>query len=121
MRKLIILATVFLISCSENTTTVVEKASLDTSIVYLDSLQIDSISTKITNLLMDTKNSDTKIKEIKQIKKENVELKQELVETKAELQEVRAVLADTLEETSKKKKKSFIQKVISTIKKDTVK
>ena len=60
------------------------------------------------------------IKEIKDIKKENVSLKKELIETKAELQEVKAILADTTAEPTKKKKKSFIQKVISTIKKDTV-
>lgn len=120
MRKLIALCIVFLVSCKTDTNNVVESSMISTKVLSLDSLQIDSMSVKITNLLIDTKNSDNKVKEIKLIKKENVMLKEELVQTKAELQEVKAVLADTLEEHTKKKKKSFIQKVISTIKKDTV-
>ena len=83
----------------------------------IDTASIDSMAEKITNLLISTAHADKKVKEIKDIKKENASLKQELVETKAELKEVKAVLADTTEPV--KKKKSFIQKVISTIKKDT--
>ena len=72
-------------------------------------------------MIFSTKNASTKVKEIKAIKKENASLKKELVETKAELEQVKAVLADTTaSEPVKKKKKTFIQKVISTIKKDTV-
>ena len=66
---------------------------------------------------MSTANAEHKVKEIKDIKKENVSLKKELIQIKAELQEVKAVLSDTTEHV--KKKKSFIQRVISTIKKDT--
>ncbi len=89
------------------------------SIVMLDSARIDSIAEKISSLLLSTQDVHKKVKEIKTIKQENASLKKELVETKAELQQVKAVLADTTSEPSKKKKKSFIQKVISTIKKDT--
>jgi hypothetical protein len=81
----------------------------------------DSILKKANELIFSTKNASTKVKEIKAIKKENATLKKELVETKAELEQVKAVLADTtVSEPVKKKKKTFIQKVISTIKKDTV-
>jgi len=122
MKKLLIVSTLFLVSCSEtNQKAIKEKTQIVDSITPLDSLYVDSVAEKITNLLLNTEHADKKVKEIKTIKQENMSLKKELIETKAELEEVKAVLADTTSEPSKKKKKSFIQKVISTIKKDTVK
>lgn len=125
MKKILILFAVILSSCKEASveegqvpmfdSIVAEENSIDISMI--DTASIDSMAEKITNLLISTAHADKKVKEIKDIKKENVYLKQELVETKAELKEVKAVLADTTEPV--KKKKSFIQKVISTIKKDT--
>lgn len=87
------------------------------SLSSADSARMDSIARKITDLLLNTSGAEHKVKEIKDIKKENVSLKKELIQIKAELQEVKAVLSDTTEHV--KKKKSFIQRVISTIKKDT--
>jgi methyl coenzyme M reductase beta subunit len=125
MKKILILFAVILSSCKQTSveegqvpmfdSIVAEESSIDISMI--DTASIDSVAEKITDLLISTAHADTKVKEIKDIKKENVSLKKELVETKAELQEVKTILADTLEPV--KKKKSFIQKVISTIKKDT--
>ena len=97
---------------------VAEESSIDISM--LDTVAIDSTSLKMAALLSNTENAYSKVKEIKAIKKENATLKKELVETKAQLEEVKASLADSASEPYNKKKKSFIQKVISTIKKDTV-
>jgi len=128
MKKLAVIFIVILSSCKQTSleegqvplfdSIVAEESSIDISKV--DTVFIDSMAHKITDLLMSTADAEHKVKEIKDIKKENVSLKKELVETKAELQEVKAILADTTTEPTKKKKKSFIQKVISTIKKDTV-
>ena len=128
MKKFAVIFIVILSSCKQTSveegqvpmfdSIVAEESSIDISMV--DTASIDSIAHKITDLLMSTSSAENKVKEIRDIKKENVSLKQELVETKAELQEVKAILADTTAEPTKKKKKSFIQKVISTIKKDTV-
>jgi len=120
MKKLVIISLVIFASCQENSISTVEESSAFDSIIVLDSVKLDSITDKISTLLISTENASKKVKEIRTIKQENVSLKKELVETKAELQEVRSILADTSEEHTKKKKKSFIQKVISTIKKDTV-
>jgi len=97
---------------------VAEESTIDISM--LDTSSIDSTSYKIEALLNNTESAHTKVKEIKAIKKENATLKKELVETKAQLEEVKASLSDSASEPYNKKKKSFIQKVISTIKKDTV-
>lgn len=120
MKKFIIISLV-LVSCQNEQVQVETTVTTTDSVVAAESAPIDTISSKISSLLQSTEHADKKIKEIKAIKQENVSLKKELVETKAELEEVKAVLADTVSEPVKKKKKSFIQKVISTIKKDTVK
>ena len=111
---------VILSSCQDNSAPKVEEAFVMDTVVLLDSARIDSVAEKISTLLISTEHVEKKVTEIKAIKKENTSLKKELVETKAELEQVKAVLADTTSEPTKKKKKSFIQKVISTIKKDTV-
>jgi septal ring factor EnvC (AmiA/AmiB activator) len=95
----------------------IDSMSIDTSGIVLSE---DSVMEKISSLMKSTENSHTKVKEIKAIKKENVSLKKELVETKAELKQIKAELSDTLIEPTKKKKKSFLQKVISSIKKDSI-
>ena len=77
----------------------------------------DSTFMKVNSLIESTKNSETKIKDIKKLKTENITLKQELKETKAELEVVKERLGDTI---VKKKKKGFIQKIVETIKKDTL-
>lgn len=126
MKKFVILFIVLFVSCAQapkeenqvpmfDSIIIAEESSIDISM--LDTASIDSTSIKISTLLSSTEHADRKVKEIKNIKQENVALKKELIETKAELQSVKAILADTVEPT--KKKKSFIQKVISTIKKDT--
>jgi len=120
MKKLIIISLAILSSCQDNSAPKVEETFVMDTVVLLDSARIDSVAEKISTLLISTEHVEKKVTEIKAIKKENTSLKKELVETKAELQEVKAVLADTTSEPSKRKKKSFIQKVISTIKKDTV-
>ena len=97
---------------------VAEESSIDISM--LDTVAIDSTSLKMAALLSNTENAHSKVKEIKAIKKENATLKKELVEAKAELEQVKSILVDTLADTTTKKKKTFIQKVISTIKKDTI-
>ena len=120
MKKLILISLVILTSCAEESSPAkIELFATDT-VMAASILPVDSISEKMSSLLQSTEHADKKVKEIKAIKQENVSLKKELTETKAELEEVKAVLADTVSEPVKKKKKSFIQKVISTIKKDTV-
>jgi septal ring factor EnvC (AmiA/AmiB activator) len=104
MKKLLIASTLFLVSCSEtNQKAIKEKTQVTDSIIPLDSLQVDSMAEKITNLLLTTEHADKKVREIKTIKQENMSLKKELIETKAELEEVKAVLADTTSEVKKKK------------------
>lgn len=126
MKKFIILFIVLFVSCGQapkeesevpmfDSIIIAEESSIDISM--LDTMVVDSTSIKMSTLLSSTEHADRKLKEIKAIKQENIALKKELVETKAELQSVKSVLIDTVEST--KKKKSFIQKVISTIKKDT--
>ena len=95
----------------------IDSMSIDTSGIVLSE---DSVMEKMSFLMKSTENAQTKVKEIKAIKKENVSLKKELVETKAELKQIKAELSDTLIEPTKKKKKSFLQKVISSIKKDSI-
>ena len=96
----------------------IDSMSIDTSGIVLSGE--DSVMEKMSFLMKSTENAQTKVKEIKAIKKENVSLKKELVETKAELKQIKAELSDTLIEPTKKKKKSFLQKVISSIKKDSI-
>jgi septal ring factor EnvC (AmiA/AmiB activator) len=126
MKKLILLAFV-LTSCSQPETTSQESPVVDSAAAYapapvdtLPVLSTDSVMSRMNILISSTEHVDNKVKEIKTIKQENMSLKKELVETKAELEEVKAVLADTTNEV-KKKKRTFLQKVISTIKKDTIK
>jgi hypothetical protein len=124
MKKLLIISLALFASCNNEKSEKVQEVVLTTDSIKVftsDTVQVDSIEAAISALLHNTENADKKIKEFKAIKKENKVLKQELVETKAELEQVKAVLADTVSEPVKKKKKTFIQKVISTIKKDTVK
>jgi len=118
MKKFIIISLV-LASCQNKPVQVETTFIITDSLITVEPAPSDTISFKISNLLQSTENADKKVKEIKAIKQENVSLKKELVETKAELEEAKAILADTTSEPIKKKKKSFIQKVISTIKKDT--
>lgn len=118
MKKFII-SLVILTSCEKESLPSTDEFMTSDSVIAAEAAPVDTISLKITSLLQSTKYADKKVKEIKAIKQENVALKKELVETKAELEEVKAVLADTTSEPVKKKKRSFIQKVISTIKKDT--
>ena len=124
MKKLLIISLALFASCNNEKSEKVQEVVLTTDSIKVftpDTVQVDSIEAAISALLHNTENADKKIKEFKAIKKENKVLKQELVETKAELEQVKAVLADTVSEPVKKKTKTFIQKVISTIKKDTVK
>lgn len=125
MKKLLIISLAVFSSCQnkheENSLEIFTIDSIQVSSPAVDTLVIDSVSLKISTLLQSTEHADKKVKEIKNIKQENIALKKELTETKAELEEVKAVLADTAVEPTKKKKKNFIQRVISTIKKDTVK
>jgi predicted transcriptional regulator len=96
----------------------IDSLGIDTTRIVLSGE--DSVMEKMSFLMKSTENAQTKVKEIKAIKKENVSLKKELVETKAELKQIKAELSDTLIEPTKKKKKSFLQKVISSIKKDSI-
>ena len=124
MKKLLIISLALFASCNNEKSEKVQEVVLTTDSIKVftsDTVQVDSIEAAISALLHNTENADKKIKEFKAINKENKVLKQELVETKAELEQVKAVLADTVSEPVKKKKKTFIQKVISTLKKDTVK
>ena len=124
MKKLLIISLALFASCNNEKSEKVQEVVLTTDSIKVftpDTVQVDSVEAAISALLHNTENADKKIKEFKAIKKENKVLKQELVETKAELEQVKAVLADTVSEPVKKKKKTFIQKVISTLKKDTVK
>jgi hypothetical protein len=113
-------------SCSEQ-----QKAKINESVILVDSIKTftnnndtndtivkDSMFIKVNSLIESTKNSENKIKDIKILKKENTTLKKELKETKDELE----IVKEKLESDSvvKKKKKSFIQKIVETIKKDTL-
>lgn len=125
MKKLLILSLVILFSCQNKQEEKVQETLfvIDSSKVFIpeaDTLEVDSVEAKISTLLHNTENASKKLREIKAIKQENKILKQELIETKAELAEVKAALVDTLAEPTHKKRKTFIQKVISTLKKDTV-
>lgn len=125
MKKLLIISLATLFSCqNKQEETLQEKTyvtdSIQPFILNLDTVETDSVNLKMSILLKNTQSAEKKISEIKAIKQENKSLKKELVQTKAELEQVKAIIADTVAESTKKKKKSFIQKVISTIKKDTV-
>jgi hypothetical protein len=117
MRKLVFIGLI-LAGCSGEEKT---EAYINYKPELKDTIEVDSVILRTSELIKSTENADKKVKEIKAIKSENVALKKELVETKAELEEVKAILADTISaEPVKKKKKTFIQKVISTIKRDSI-
>lgn len=120
MRKIILLA-FLLASCSEEPTPAFPKTA---TIAPEDSALImpaeSSVMDRMNVLINSTENAERKVTEIKTLKKENVQLKQELVVTKAQLEEVKAIMADTSEGV-KKKKRNFLQKIVDSIKKDTVK
>jgi hypothetical protein len=95
---------------------IAEQSSID--ITTLDTASVDSITIKMESLLSNTENAHTKVKDIKKLKQENCNLKKELVSVKEELNQTKSMLKDSLNEP--KKKKTFIQKVISTVKKDSI-
>ena len=95
---------------------IIAESSIDTTI--LDTASVDSITIKMESLLSNTENAHTKVKDIKKLKQENCNLKKELVLVKEELNQTKSMLKDSLNEP--KKKKTFIQKVISTVKKDSI-
>ena len=114
MKKLFLLG-ILLVSCQPEKKEVWNKHT--EIIVIKDSIYIDSLVKKATDLIISTQNSYKKVERIKQISNENIALKKELKETKDELNEVKAILSDSLKP---KKKKSFVEKVISTFKKDSI-
>jgi hypothetical protein len=118
--KKIAVALVLLYSCKgESVTNLKQEESVKDTMVVVESSQ-DSINQRVENLLDSTQGVEKKINEIKVIKQENMVLKKELIETKKELYMVKEQLNDTVSENLPiKKKKNFIQKVVSTIKKDT--
>lgn len=123
MKKFLFLA-VLLTSCSTSEVKEVNLIQVDTikteTTLTVDSSETasDSMTLKITNLLVNTEHADKKVKEIKAMKQENTTLKKELIETKEELQKLQESVDTT--STPKKARKTFLQKVISTIKKDTI-
>ena len=123
MRKIILLA-FLLASCSNKETVVESTVSIDSiiapSVEPTAVTPIDSVMEKMNSLIHSTENVGNKVTEIKTLKKENVQLKQELVVTKSQLEEVKAIMADT-NEGIKKKKRNFLQKIVDSIKKDTIK
>ena len=123
MRKIILLA-FLLASCSNKETVVESTVSIDSiiapSVEPTAVTPIDSVMEKMNSLIHSTENVGNKVTEIKTLKKENVQLKQELVVTKSQLEEVKAIMADT-NEGIKKKKHNFLQKIVDSIKKDTIK
>lgn len=119
--KKILASLILLSSCAnESSITLDSKESTKDSTVVVESLE-DSVTQRVEDLLDSTQGVEKKVNEIKTIKQENLVLKKELYETKQELSTVKAQLADTTADESlpTKKKKNFIQKVVSTIKKDT--
>lgn len=119
MKKITLIVFIIFYSCQGKTDISPNVIKDTTSTPILEYTYPDSLSLKMTNLLLSTKNADKKVKEIKNIKNENLILKKELTATKAELEEIKTTISDT-SLVSKKRKKTFIQKVISVIKKDTL-
>jgi len=123
MKKIILLA-FLLASCSDKETVVESTVSIDSTIAPsaepTSIAPVDSVMEKMNSLIHSTENVGNKVTEIKTLKKENVQLKQELVVAKSQLEEVKAIMADTSDGV-KKKKRNFLQKIVDTIKKDTVK
>jgi hypothetical protein len=123
MKKIILLA-FLLASCSDKESIVKYPLSVDSTIAPSAEptavAPIDSVMEKMNSLIHSTENVGNKVTEIKTLKKENVQLKQELVVAKSQLEEVKAIMADTSDGV-KKKKRNFLQKIVDTIKKDTVK
>lgn len=123
MRKIILLA-FLLASCSNKETVVESTVSIDSTIAPSAEptavAPVDSVMERMNVLIHSTENVEHKVTEIKTLKKENIQLKQELVATKSQLEEVKAIVADTSEGV-KKKKRNFLQKIVDSIKKDTIK
>ena len=123
MKKIILLA-FLLASCSDKESIVKYPLLVDSTIAPSAEptavAPIDSVMEKMNSLIHSTENVGNKVTEIKTLKKENVQLKQELVVAKSQLEEVKAIMADTSDGV-KKKKRNFLQKIVDTIKKDTVK
>lgn len=125
MKKLILLS-LLLASCTSPEVTEMKvelEAIAPTASAPVDSIIVsssDSVLDRMNTLIHSTENVGKKVVEIKVLKKENLQLKQELVETKSQLEEVKAIMADTSADV-KKKKRTFLQKIVDTIKKDTIK
>lgn len=118
--KKIIVALVLLCSCGgESVVNLKPETNKDT--ITVDESAQDSLTKRVEDLLDSTQGVEKKVDEIKTIKQENLVLKKELSETKQELFLIKEQLIDTTSEESPiKKKKNFIQKVVSTFKKDTI-
>jgi hypothetical protein len=112
MRKLFLLGIV-LVSCQPEKKEVWKEHR--EIIVVKDSVFMDSIIKKATDLIISTQNSYQKVERIKQISNENIVLKKELIETKAELKEVKLAL----DSVAKPKKRNLIQKIVDNFK-DTI-
>lgn len=116
MHILILAALIFaLFSCSEEKKEVWNKKN---DLVVLDSIVIDSMMQKATELIISTQNSYKKVEKIKQISTENITLKKELVETKKELHEAKLEIIKL--DSIAKPKRNFIQKIVDNFK-DTIK
>ena len=117
MRKLFFIGIV-LVSCSEKQ----EKQEVWTNksdVVVMDSVYMDSLIEKATNLIISTEDSHKKVEKIKQISVENITLKQELKETKQELHHAKLEIVK-LDSLAKPKKRNFIQKIVDNFT-DTIK
>jgi hypothetical protein len=115
MKNYIYILLLCLISCKQESLKQEEKQE-----IFIEEVKTDSTFMKVNSLIESTKNSENKIKDIKKLKTENISLKQELKETKAELEIVKEKLSNEDTIVKKKKKKGFIQKIVETIKKDTI-
>lgn len=113
MKKLFLLG-ILLVSCQPEKKEVWNKHT--EIIVVKDSIYVDSLVKKATDLIISTQNSYKKVERIKQISNENIALKKELKETKEELKEIKL----SLDSISKPKKKNLIQKIVDGFK-DTIK
>lgn len=128
MKKLILLSLI-LMSCGapdEGKPVIIIEPYTPDSLVILDTVPVEAIPTadstmeKMNALINSTQHAENKIIQIKVLKRENIQLKQELIATKVQLEEVKAIAYDTTEDV-KKKKRTLFQKIVDTIKKDTLK
>jgi hypothetical protein len=117
MRKLFFIGIV-LTSCSD-TQEKKEVWNNKSDVIVMDSVYMDSLIEKATNLIISTEDSYKKVEKIKQISVENITLKEELRETKEELKEAKLEIIK-LDSLAKPKKKNFIQKIVENFK-DTIK